>query len=84
MKRKEMQSKSKDDLQKKAHELRKELIKEKAQVAIGSQLKSPRKIHQLRKTVARIETLLQQKDQVENQKKTEQKEKKVSGEGKRV
>jgi ribosomal protein L29 len=61
MKKKDLQSKSVDELQKEVYELRRELIKERAQVAIGSQLKSPRKIYQLRKTVARIETFLQQK-----------------------
>lgn len=61
MKKKDLQSKSVDELQKEVYELRRELIKERAQVAIGSQLKSPRKIYQLRKTVARIETILHQK-----------------------
>ena len=59
---KDIRGKSMQELAVQAAELRKELIKERAQVALGSQLKSPRKIHQLKKTVARIVTILGERE----------------------
>lgn len=61
MKIKEIRSKTSEELQSKVAELRRELVKERAQVALGSQLKSPRKIYQLRKTIAQMLTLLHER-----------------------
>lgn len=63
MKFKDMLNKSDHELQQQNAELHKELIKERAQVAIGSQLKSPRKVYQLRKNIARILTIASQRKQ---------------------
>jgi ribosomal protein L29 len=41
-------------------ELRKELMKENAQVAIGTVPKNPRKLRNAKKTIARIELILSQ------------------------
>lgn len=58
-----MLNKSDSELQQQSTELRRELIKERAQVAIGSQLKSPRKVYQLRKNIARLLTIASQRKQ---------------------
>lgn len=62
MKIKEIRLKTSEEMQSKIVELRRELVKERAQVALGSQLKSPRKIYQLRKTIAQMLTLLQERN----------------------
>ena len=62
MKIKEIRAKNEADLNKELAELRKELIKENAQVATGTQLKSPKRIKQIKKTVAKILTVLNEKN----------------------
>lgn len=64
MNAKDIRALSIPDLKNKIGELQKELVKERAQVALGSQLKSPRKIHQLRKTVARMLTVYNQQSKL--------------------
>jgi len=59
---KELRQNSEEDLRKKKDELRKELIKLNAQVATGTTPKSPGQIKDIKKTVARIETVLQNKE----------------------
>jgi large subunit ribosomal protein L29 len=61
MKFKELKAMQPSDLREKALELRKELMKENAQVAIGTVPKNPRKLRIAKKTIARIETILAQK-----------------------
>lgn len=61
MKAKEIRDKSEEELKKHIVELRKNLIKEYAQVATGTQLKSPGQISKMNRTIARINTILQQK-----------------------
>jgi large subunit ribosomal protein L29 len=61
MKAKELKRNSKEDLLSKKTELTKELIKLHAQVAMGTQIKSPGLIRQIRKNIARIETELHNK-----------------------
>jgi large subunit ribosomal protein L29 len=61
MKAKELKRSSEADLQTKKAELAKELIKLHAQVAMGTQIKSPGQIRQIRKNIARIETELHNK-----------------------
>jgi large subunit ribosomal protein L29 len=57
MKAKEIRSTSKDELEKKMNELKKELIKLNAQVATGTPPKNPGQIKQIKKTIARIKTV---------------------------
>ena len=52
------------ELREKIVELRKELIKENAQVAIGTVPKNPRKLRLAKKTIARIVTILAVKPNV--------------------
>lgn len=61
-KKKELASMSKSDLLEKIKELKKELIKENAQVATGTAPKNPGQIKAMRKTIARILTLLNMKN----------------------
>lgn len=58
MKFKELKSMSKIELENKIVEVKKELIKLNAQVATGTNPKSPGLIKQSKKTIARIETIL--------------------------
>jgi large subunit ribosomal protein L29 len=58
MKFKELKAMQPADLKEKILELRKELMKENAQVAIGTVPKNPRKLRLAKKTIARIETIL--------------------------
>jgi large subunit ribosomal protein L29 len=64
MKTKELKKMSAKELDSKLIELKLELIKLNAQVATGTQLKSPGKIRQLKRTVARINTI---KEEVEKE-----------------
>ena len=57
--KKELKSMNKEDLQTKLNDLRKELIKENAQIAVGTTPKSPGQIKQLKKAIARIKQLQQ-------------------------
>jgi large subunit ribosomal protein L29 len=58
MKFKELKAMQPVDLKEKSLELRKELMKENAQVAIGTVPKNPRKIRNAKKAIAMIETIL--------------------------
>lgn len=58
MKRKELKSQQPQELKKKLSELRKELMKENAQIAIGTLPKNPGKIRTAKRAVATILTLL--------------------------
>ncbi len=57
MRKKEIRQMEKKDLEKRLQELRLELAKEKANVHIGSSVKSPGKIREMRKTIARVKTM---------------------------
>lgn len=61
MKAKELKSMSEEDLKSKLSELRKELTKFNAQIATGTNPKSPGQIRNTKKTIARILTLLNSK-----------------------
>lgn len=65
MKIKELRSLSKTDLENKISELKKDLIKDRAQAATGTVPKNPSKIRLARRTIARIETILAQKTEEE-------------------
>lgn len=61
MKVKEIRSTDKNTLNEKLLELKKELVKVKAQVALGSALKNPGQVGKIKKTMARILTIQNQK-----------------------
>ena len=58
MKFKELKALPAAELRDKVIELRKELMKDNAQVAIGTVPKNPRKLRLAKKTIARIEMIL--------------------------
>ncbi len=60
MKFKELKALPVADLQNKLLELKKELMKENAQVAIGTMPKNPRKLRVAKKTIARINMIMAQ------------------------
>ena len=61
MKKKDLKSKSKEELEKQVEEMKKELIKLNTQVATGTTLKSPGQMRKLKKSIARILTILNTK-----------------------
>ncbi|MCB9362452.1 50S ribosomal protein L29 [Candidatus Woesearchaeota archaeon] len=61
MKIKELQSMGKEELEEKLVEIKKELMKENAQIAIGTTPKNPGQVRQFKRTIARINTLLRSK-----------------------
>ncbi|MBD3249680.1 50S ribosomal protein L29 [Candidatus Woesearchaeota archaeon] len=61
MKAKDLRSTSKEELQEKLLELKKELMKLNAQVATGTTPKSPGQIKQTKKNIARINAILGKK-----------------------
>jgi len=62
MKAKELRVMGSKDLAQKITELQKELMKENAQIATGTSPKNPGKIKVTKKTIARIKTLLAEKE----------------------
>jgi large subunit ribosomal protein L29 len=62
MKNKELKGMSKEELGSKMIELRKELMKENAQIKSGTTPKSPGRVRNSKKTIARILTLLKTKE----------------------
>lgn len=54
MKSKEIKNMSKEEIQAKVTELRKEMIKYNSQIASGSQIKSPSLIRETKKSIARL------------------------------
>lgn len=61
MKFKELATLPQAELNEKLIELKKELMKENAQVAIGTMPKNPRKLRNEKKTIAKLEMLLARK-----------------------
>jgi large subunit ribosomal protein L29 len=61
MKIKELRSTSKEDLKVKLKELRKELIKSNAQIATGTNPKSPGQVREMKKTIAKIMMVINEK-----------------------
>lgn len=68
MKTKEIRSMSKEDLEVKLEELRKELIKVNAQISTGTTPKSPGQVKQIKKNIAKILTILKEKSKEVNNK----------------
>jgi len=72
MKAKEIRITDKNVMNEKILELKKELVKINAQVAIGTTIKNPGQVKKLKKTLARILTLKHEKSiQVKKKKQTE-------------
>jgi large subunit ribosomal protein L29 len=63
--KKDILNMNQEDLKTRLVELRKELIKENAQIAVGTTPKSPGYIKQLKKTIARIIQILNIKKEVQ-------------------
>ena len=61
IKRKQFKEITKDDLQKRLSELRLELAKERAQIAIGGAPSNPGKLKEIRRTIARLLTELKRR-----------------------
>lgn len=57
MKYKELSKMNREELDKKIHDIRMELMKLNAQIAIGTTPKSTKQIRELKKNIARYETL---------------------------
>ncbi len=68
MKAKELRIMNELDLENKALELKKELMKINSQIAIGTPPKSPGKIKEMKRTIAKILTLRKEKQQGGNKK----------------
>ena len=64
MKIKEIKTMSKEDLNSKLEELKKELMKTNAQIATGTTPKSPGKVKEIKKTIAKILMIQKQKQEV--------------------
>ncbi len=62
IKKKELKTLSKEDMEKRLEELRKELIKLNAQVARGTPPENPGKIRTVKRTIARLLTFIHQKN----------------------
>ncbi|MBS3176152.1 50S ribosomal protein L29 [Candidatus Woesearchaeota archaeon] len=63
MKFKELKALNEQDMQNKLQELYTTLMKDNAQVASGTTPKNPGQLKQTKKTIARINTLLKQREQ---------------------
>ncbi len=61
LKSKDIKSMTKEELEEKLRELKKEIMKERVQISTGTALKSPGQIKATKKTIARILTHLNQK-----------------------
>ena len=76
MKIKDLRALSREDLNSKLTELRKELIKHNAQIATGTTPKSPGQVREIKKTIAKILTIVStQKEKKEPKAKASKKEK---------
>lgn len=62
MKAKELHQMSAEDLKSKVADLKKDLVKHNAQVALGANVKNSRAIKNLKKDIARILTILSEKE----------------------
>ena len=58
MKAKELRQMSTKELKSKLQELRKEMMKQNAQIATGTSVKSPGQVKQTKKTIAKILTIV--------------------------
>jgi large subunit ribosomal protein L29 len=82
MKTKEIRALDKNTLNEKKAELKKELVKMNAQVAIGTALKNPGQVGEIKKTMARILTIEEERGKKAGQAQEEAKNKAIGGNGK--
>ena len=61
MKSKEIRSMDGESLNEKSNDLKRELIKMKAQIAMGAAVKNSRQVRKIKKVLARIETIQHEK-----------------------
>jgi large subunit ribosomal protein L29 len=61
LKAKDARKLSKEDIEKRTSELRLEVAKEKANIAIGAPVSSPGKMRDMKRTIARILTIKREK-----------------------
>jgi large subunit ribosomal protein L29 len=80
MKIKELRPMSKEDLKTKLKELRKEMIKHNAQIATGTNPKSPGQVREIKKTIAKILTVVNEKPKAKAEKAPAKVEKTVAKE----
>ncbi len=76
MKIKEIRAMDLESLKKKLEELKKELMKINAQVAMGTTPKSPGQVKNMKKTIAKILTIMKEKPAIKNAKSQDDKENK--------
>ncbi|MBD3164879.1 50S ribosomal protein L29 [Candidatus Woesearchaeota archaeon] len=69
VKKKELWSMNREEMEKQLDNLKMELIKANSQVASGTAPKSPGQIRQSKKTIARILTILKNKEKTKEEKK---------------
>lgn len=62
MKRKELKQFSKEELEKKLLELKKELMRYRSQISTGTPPENPGKVRLIKKTIAKIITLIKQEE----------------------
>jgi large subunit ribosomal protein L29 len=60
MKARDLRVMPKPELMSKLNELKKELVKQNAQIAVGTTPKSPGQVKQIKKTIAKILTIIKQ------------------------
>ena len=60
MKARDIRSLPKEELMNKLNELKKELVKQNAQIATGTTPKSPGQVKQIKKTIAKILTIIKE------------------------
>ena len=73
MKVKELRAMPKEELKSKLKELKKELMKHNAQIAIGASPQNPGKVKVIKKSIARIMTLMSEGDRAKQKAATEKK-----------
>ena len=79
MKTKDLVSMSKEELNSKLIELKKELIKHNAQIATGTTPKSPGQVKEIKKTIAKILTIANEKTEAKAETKAKAAAKKTDG-----
>lgn len=62
LKAKDIRNLSPKELEKKLGELKMEISKERANISIGAAVSSPGKIREIRKAIARIQTILKERE----------------------
>ena len=72
MRAKDLRSMSKENIDSKLLELKKELVKQNAQIATGTTPKSPGQLREIKKTIAKILTIANENKFIKKAKKTKE------------